>query len=235
MNDITLLYYTANTIEETLAENVRKHLLFIKGDLPLISVSQKPLNFGQNICVGEIGKSYYNCYKQIFTGAYTVNTKYVACCEDDTLYSKEHFSHRPSNEKVFSYNKNMWYCEETEFWTKGWTGMLGCIVGTQYLIDTLKPRFDKYSKEIKEHNSNFFRKFQEPGRWDKANTEYWDSKTPIVTFNYFNAMGGKAKSVAHTPKSILNLEPWGDCWELKKKYWGRARPRKDCPPKYGNK
>jgi hypothetical protein len=134
MNNISLLYYTANTIEETLAENVRKHLLSIKGDLPLISVSQKPIKFGKNICVGEIGKSYYNCYKQILTGAYAVKTPYVVCCEDDTLYSKEHFNHRPSNEKVFSYNQNMWYCEETEFWTKGWTGMLGCIVNIQYLI-----------------------------------------------------------------------------------------------------
>lgn len=232
MTDITLLYYTASTIEETLGENVRKHLLSVKGNLPLVSISQKPLNFGKNYFIGEIGRSYYNCYKQILTGAYAVKTKYIACCEDDTLYSMEHFSHRPSNEQVFSYNKNMWYCEETEFWTKGWTGMLSCIVGTQYLIDTLKSRFDKYSEEIHHHSSRFFRTFQEPGRWDKTKTEYWESKIPIVTFNYFNAMGGKAKSVAHMPKSKQILEPWGDCWDLKKQYWGRARPRKDCPPKY---
>ena len=231
-NDITLLYYTANTIEEQLGESVRKHLLSIKGNLPIVSVSQKPLEFGKNICVGEIGKTYYNCYKQIFTGAYAIKTKYVACCEDDTLYSKEHFKHRPSNEKVFSYNKNMWYCEETEFWTKGWTGMLSCIVSTQYLIDTLKPKFDKYPTEPVYRPNRISSVFQEPGRYDKAKTEYWESKIPIVTFNYFNAMGGKAKSTAHPPKSTLNLKPWGDCWDLKKKYWGRARPRKDCPPKY---
>jgi hypothetical protein len=121
----------------------------------------------------------------------------------------------------------MWYCEETEFWTRGWTGMLSCIVGTQYLIDTLKSRFNKYPKEVK-----VFKEFVEPGRFDKANIEYWKSKIPIVTFNYFNALGGKTKSVAHPPNATLNLKPWGDCWELKKKYWGRARPKKDCPPKY---
>lgn len=228
MVDITLLYYTANTIEGTLGENVRKHLLSIKGDLPLISISQKPLDFGENYYVGEIGKSYYNCYKQILIGAQAVKTKYVACCEDDTLYPMEHFNHRPSSEKVFSYNQNMWYCEETEFWTKGWTGMLSCIVGTQYLIDTLKPRFERYPKETK-----VFKEFVEPGRFDKAKTEYWESKIPLVTFNYFNALGGKTKSVAHPPKTTLNLEPFGDCWELKKKYWGRARSRKECIPKYG--
>jgi len=233
MADLTLLYYTANTIEEYLGENVRKHLLSIRGDLPLVSVSQKPLDFGMNIEVGNIGKSYYNCYKQILIGAKLVNTKYVAMCEDDTLYTLEHFAHRPSNERVFSYNKNMWYCEETEYWTKGWTGMLSCIVGTDYLIETLTPRFLKYPTEPQYSKDRISRVFQEPGRFDKANTEYWESKVPLVTFNYFNAMGGKAKSVAHPPRNALVLQHWGDCWELKKKYWGRARPREECPPKYG--
>lgn len=232
MGDLTLLYYTANTIEETLGNNVRQHLLSIKGDLPLISVSQKPLDFGMNVEVGLIGKSYYNCYKQILIGAKLVNTPYVVCCEDDTLYSVEHFSHRPNNERVFSYNKNMWYCEETEFWTKGWTGMLGCIVGTKYLIDTLLPKFLKYPTEPEYRPNRISRVFQEPGRFDKAHVEYWESKIPLVTFNYFNAMGGKAKSTVHPPQATQNLKPWGNCWDLKKKYWGRARPRKNCPPKY---
>jgi len=234
MTDLTLLYYTANTIEETLGNNVRQHLLSIKGDLPIVSVSQKPLDFGENYYIGDIGRSYYNCYKQILTGAYAVKTLYVACCEDDTLYHMEQFNHRPSSEKVFSYNKNMWYCEETEFWTRGWTGMLSCIVGTEYLIETLKKRFERYPEEIHYHSGRYFRTFQEPGRFDKAHTEYWSSKEPLVTFNYFGAMGGKAKCVAQKPKTTLDLKPWGDCWDLKKKYWGKAKPRKDCPPKYGN-
>jgi len=235
MTDLTLLYYSANTIEDTLGENVRKHLLSVAGDkYPIVSVSQKPLDFGKNYFVGEIGRSYYNCYKQILTGAYAVDTLYVACCEDDTLYNIEHFAHRPSSDTVFSYNKNMWYCEETEFWTKGWTGMLSCIVGTQYLIDTLEPRYKRYPEEIKTRDYHYFKEFVEPGRFDKAKAEYWESTVPIVTFNYFNAMGGKTKSVAHPPKATLDLEPWGNCWDLKKKYWGRARPRKDCPPKYGH-
>jgi len=226
---LTLLYYTANTIEEYLGENIRKHLLKTNsGKHPIVSVSQKPLNFGENICVGEIGKSYYNCYKQILIGAKAVKTKYVAMCEDDTLYGKEHFLHRPSSKKVFSYNKNMWYVEETEYWNKGWVGMCVCIVATQYLIDVLAPRFKKYPKE--EGFSKRF--FQEPGRFGDAKTEYWYSKTPILTFNYFGGLGGKAKSVAHPPISKQILEPYGDCWGLKKRFWGRAKPRGECKPRY---
>jgi hypothetical protein len=124
----------------------------------------------------------------------------------------------------------MWYAEETEFWTKGWNGMCTCIVSTDYLKEVLSNRFLKYPDEQKVSK----RAFQEPGKWDGANAEFWYSKTPILTFNYFNALGGKAKSVAHPPKSCQNLEPWGDCWELKKKFWGRARPRHECPPKYAS-
>lgn len=232
LNDLTLLYYTANTIEEFLGENIRQHLLKVnEGKYPIVSISQKPLNFGENICVGEIGKSYYNCYKQIFIGAKEVKTEYIAMCEDDTLYSQEHFSHRPSNKKVFSYNKNMWYTEETEYWSKGWVGMCTCVVTTRYLIDMLKPRFEKFPKEDKSISK---RVFQEPGRFDGANIEYWYSKIPILTFNYFGGLGGKAKSVAHPPASRQILDPYGDCWELKKKFWGRAKPKEQCKPRYGH-
>jgi len=232
-NQLTLLYYTASTIEEQLGDNVRKHLLEVnKGQYPIISVSQKPLNFGQNIHVGEIGKSYYNCYKQILTGATQVKTKYVAMCEDDTLYSEEHFAHRPSSDAVFSYNTNMWYTEETEYWNKGWHGMCTCIVATDYLVKTLQKRYDKFPDIKKVVGKQTLRYFSEPGKKDGVAREFWNSKTPILTFNYFHALGGKAKSVAHPPKSTQILEPWGDCWELKKKFWGRARPRNECKPKY---
>ena len=118
MNDLTLLYYTSNVLFDRCAVNVRKHLLkLVKNRYPIISVSQEPVEMGQNICVGKIGRTYYNCYKQILIGAKEVKTKYVACVEDDTLYSLEHFSYRPSGDN-FSYNGNMWYAEYEKFWRK---------------------------------------------------------------------------------------------------------------------
>lgn len=221
-SNLSLLYYTANNVPGFLGENVRKHLLETNNNkYPIISVSQKPLDFGTNICVGEIGMSYYNCYKQIYLGALQIKTKYVALCEDDTLYSQEHFSHRPSSNKVFSFNKNMWYAEEVGFWNKGWVGMCTCIVSTKYLIDTLSPRFIKYPEEP----DNSFKYFQEPGRFDKAKVEYFKTKIPVLTFNYFDALGGKAGSSTNPPIVTQFLEPWGDAWELKKKFWGKARRR----------
>jgi hypothetical protein len=226
MHDLTLLYYTANTAWHIMTENVRKHLLSIKGGLPLISVSQKPLDFGKNICVGEIGRSYYNCYKQIYIGAQEVKTKYIALCEDDTLYSMEHFSHRPSRIDTFSFNNNMWYTEETMYWNKFDHGMCTCIVERDTLVKTLAPRFIMYPYEsmVTERMQRYF---QEPGRNDKkfgipnAKTEIFKTKIPILTFNFFAGLGGKKITKAHVPIVKKDLEPWGDCWTLKKKFWGR--------------
>jgi len=225
MNDLTLLYYTANTISDVCAGNVRKHLLEItQNKIPIISVSQKPIDFGINICVGNIGKSYYNCYKQILTGAKEVKTKFVACCEDDTLYTMEHFAHRPSADDVFSYDLNWWYAEDKTFWHKteiNDTGMCFCICSTHSLIKTLKPRFNLYPSAPP---INAQRYWQEPGRFDRkfgipdAKFEYFKSSQPSLVFNYYGSLGGKRTS--WRPRVFAeSLSPWGDAKTLWKKYW----------------
>ena len=105
--DLTVIYYTANLISDYFADNVRKKLLEVLGDTPLISVSQKPIDFGENICVGEIGASNYNVYFQILKGAKAAKTRYVMMAEDDTLYPPEHFLQRPPVGS-FAYNLNRW-------------------------------------------------------------------------------------------------------------------------------
>ena len=225
MNDLTLLYYTANVLPEQTANNVRKHLLKVtRGKIPLISVSQEPIDFGYNICVGKIGRTYYNCYKQILTGAGKVKTKYIACVEDDTLYSMEHFSHRPSP-NAFAYNGNMWYAEYEKFWRKyeGQSGMCGCIAETKKMLEYLTPRFIKYPIQPDNPKKQIW--FQEPGRDDKrfglpnAQTELFFTHTPLLTFNYFAGLGGKAITRAHVPIIKKNLEPWGDSDALHNRFW----------------
>ena len=225
MNDLTLLYYSANILPDIPAKNVRQHLQDITGGVyPLISVTQKPVNFGENICVGLIGRTYYNCYKQILTGAWKVKTKYIACTEDDTLYSMEHFSYRPP-EGFFGYNGNMWYSEYEMIWRKyeGQHGMCGCIVETKKLIEYLEPRFIKFPEPPDSEKGQ--RHFQEPGRDDNffgipnAQFEIFYTNTPLITFNYFAGLGGKTRTKAHIPIIKTNIEPWGDCDALHNKFW----------------
>ncbi len=73
---LTVLYYSASTENEKFEEAVRQNILVQKGDLPLISVTQKPLpNFGQNICVGPQYNCYGNEFRQIQLGLKEVKTE----------------------------------------------------------------------------------------------------------------------------------------------------------------
>ena len=140
LDDITILYYTAGVLPDYVAAKVRAHLFSIVRGLPIISVSQKPLDFGHNICVGDIGQSYYNCYKQILIGAKAAQTDFVICAEDDTLYTPEHFLHRPAS-NAFCYNKNMFYLEDEKFWHKWQTGMFAFSHTTAMRTSAYKKHF----------------------------------------------------------------------------------------------
>ena len=111
MNDeTTIIYYTDNSLEEQFAQKVRDYLIEAAGDIPIISVSQKPLDFGLNVCLGELGRSHLSMYRQILAGVEAATTKYVALAEHDCLYTKEHFGYVPSNGE-FCYNTNHWFVQ----------------------------------------------------------------------------------------------------------------------------
>lgn len=100
---LTILYYSANLIHPAIEYTVLRNLK--NYGYPVISVTQKPMDLGYNIVV-PVKRSLENIYQQVLTGAREAKTKYVALCEDDCLYTKEHFKHRP--EAPFAYNLNRW-------------------------------------------------------------------------------------------------------------------------------
>lgn len=234
MNDLTLLYYTANRIKESCAERVRNHLLETTDlKFPIISVSQKPINFGRNICVGDIGQSFYNCYKQIYIGVKEVKTKYVACCEDDTLYNAEHFSYRPSADDIFSYNCNLWYTNGRIFWQRNDipltnTGMSCCIALTELLRRNLEIKFRKCPIEPLPRTKESQIHWQEPGRKDEkfgindVKVEYFTTKDPIVGFNRRGTLSGKQRQGGVERIEIDCLEPFGKAIDVWKHYWKKS-------------
>ncbi len=100
----TIIYLTDNTLDETLAEACRKHLSNAAREIPIVSVSQKPLSFGENICVGELGRSWMSLYAQLLAGLEATKTEAVVVAEHDCLYSPEHLSWTPPRADTFYYN-----------------------------------------------------------------------------------------------------------------------------------
>lgn len=107
----TIIYLTDNSLDEKLATRCRELLVKEAGDTPIISVSQKPIDLGTNICVGEIGRSWMSLYKQQLAGLKAAKTKYISIAEHDCLYTSEHFKWIPPKDDVFYYNQNCWFVQ----------------------------------------------------------------------------------------------------------------------------
>ena len=103
----TILYYTSNRENPEFEKKIQENILKICEDLPIISVSQKPINFGKNICIGNVGHSYLNLYRQTLIGAKEAKTEYLIFAEADFLYSKEYFDFKPTNANLYRY-ENDW-------------------------------------------------------------------------------------------------------------------------------
>jgi len=107
----TIIYYTNNLLEENIFTKCRDKLIEAAGDIPIISVSQKPIELGTNICVGEIGSNWLSLYKQLLIGAEAATTENICTAEHDCMYTHEHFSWTPPKNDVFYYNLNCYLVE----------------------------------------------------------------------------------------------------------------------------
>lgn len=138
---LTVIYYTNNKEKPAFAERIQKKLLENIGDLPLVSVSQKPMEFGHNICVGDVGSSTQNTWRQFHIGAQEAKTRFVATAEADCLYPPEYFQHRPPDENVIAYAKPMWlaYARKTPIYIPKRAGSFGAsIMGRKQAIDAME-------------------------------------------------------------------------------------------------
>jgi len=140
----TIVYYTANKEKESFENKVIGNILKVKGNLPIISVSQKPIEFGKNICVGDIGQNYKNSFKQAIIGCEAAKTKYVIMTESDCLYpEKGYFDFIPTDPSVIYTYDNVWLMwnreNRTRFYKHGTTGG-SIILEREHYIKLLKEK-----------------------------------------------------------------------------------------------
>ena len=100
-----IVYYTCNQIEERFLVAGRK--LLEKTGIPIVSVSQYPINFGKNI-VMDLQRSNISMFRQILKGIEESDAEIIYLCEHDVLYHQSHFDFIPSRPDVFYYNQNRW-------------------------------------------------------------------------------------------------------------------------------
>lgn len=232
MNDLTILYYTANNIPEYFMQNTQKVLLNAVGNTPIVTVSFKPTVVGNNctnIVVGEGGRSNYKLYHQVLLAAKAAKTKYVATAEDDMLYTASHFQYRPADD-VFAYNINKWsifsWVKPPIFSYRPRKLMSSLVVTRDSLVRTLEERYAKYPvfEDIPEDIFGFY--WGEPGRFENhlgitpLKSEEYKSTEPNIMFSTAEALGylhlGTRK--AHSKIISEQVAPWGTAAEVLKYY-----------------
>jgi hypothetical protein len=208
----TILYYTSNQEKPEFEKKIINKLLKNCGGLPIISVSQKPMDLGKNICVGNVGHSYLNLYRQQLVGAKKAKTEYLVFAEADFLYPKEYFELEPTGENVYLYN-NVWILHRRKvmsFRKKSYSHGAQ-IVKRDYLIE----RLEKGLKGLPE--------------WFNGNPVPWLSRKQrkFVTVPPFALFHGDIPCISFKTGDAMNMwtaiERGKHTRKMSLPYWGNAK------------
>lgn len=209
----TVIYYTGHRENPAFESRIQQTLLETAGDLPIISVSQKPINFGNNICVGEVGTSGFNAWRQLQIGAIEADTKFLCVAESDYLYPREYFDFIPGREDTFyiptplyvlfaQKNRENYFCLKP----RGQEGAI--VVGREFLLDRFRKMFD--GLEMWGSITEILHLFGD------CRTERFHTNIPTITFKTDNNLNQKTQ---HDKTSRCSELPyWGTSTDLMNKY-----------------
>jgi len=208
----TVLYYTSNREDTEFEQKVRDDLLSKIEDLPLISISQKPMDFGKNICVGDVGTSGFNMCRQVQIGCEAATTPFIISAEADCLYSPDYFDFRPPKMDACYRNTNIYILKyQREYFKKKSSSTFSQIIGREYYLKRLAELFKgapQWSTEEKnfprERGKKFFNKF-----------EYFETEDPCISFKTGKGM---RQHTTTFDEKFYELSYWGTCEEFRKEY-----------------
>jgi hypothetical protein len=222
MNDATIIYYSSNRETPEFEGRVIANILKVCGDLPIISVSQKLMDFGTNICVGDVGASGFNCFAQIRIACREAQTRFVISAEADCLYPPDYFTYRPERDDVAYRNSNLYVMPDKRdyFFYKEEGATHAQIVGREYYLSVLDNLFagapewsveEKNFPKERHHKEDIFR-----------HVEHYRTENPVVQIKTHRGMRYYTRS-ARTP--ISELPYWGAGKAVRRYYlFGKETP-----------
>ena len=218
MNNKTVLYYTSNSespdFELKIIDNIKKQA----GNLPIISVSQKPIDLGKNICVGDVGLSYLNEFRQMYLGALEAKTPYIIVAESDFLYPPEYFSFVPEkSNQCYRYNNIylVYDSSDQNFFYRKKESEGAQIFDRELFIKKCEEFFEGMPEWFREGKNGAmpFRR-REPLAYVEKN--FFGGENPCLTFKTGNGVSW----VAHLQRGseTTDIPYWGNIIDVKKRY-----------------
>lgn len=214
MADATIIYYTSNRENPDFEKKIQKNLLKVCGDLPIISVSQKPISLGTNICVGDVGASGFNCFRQILIACEATKTKFVISAEADCLYPPDYFTFIPPDERCYR-NSNLYVMPDRRdyFFYKEEGATHAQIIGREFYIKRLKELFKDAPQWSMEEKNFPKERHRKEDIFDKI--EYYRTENPVIQIKTHRGM----RYYTHSDRTpIYELPYWGTGKLLRKQY-----------------
>ncbi len=220
MSEITIIYYSSNREKPEFEERIRKNILDVCGGLPIISVTQKPIDFGQNIVVGDVGISGFNMFRQVQIACRAAKTRFVLSAEADCLYPPDYFTFVPEKGDVCYRDKNLYVMPQHRayFWRKEEGATHAQIVGREFYLETLDKLFagaPEWSATEKNFPKERTHQKQEDVFWPKE-IEFYETENPVVQIKTSQSM----RHYTHSDRvARTELPYWGKGRDFRKKFY----------------
>jgi hypothetical protein len=212
--DATIIYYSSNREPWAFEKRVIHDMQKKSNGLPVVSVTQNPISLGKNICVGDVGTSGFNMFRQILLGLYEVKTPYVISAEADCVYSPDYFSFEPKRNDVFYRNNNLYVLYKTgKFYEKPQGSTWAQIVGTQHYIKILEKWFTGAPQWSPEEKSFPKERWGKSDVWDVQ--EMFSTEFPCISFKSGYGMRKKSPTLN---EEYETLPYWGSGKKLYTKF-----------------
>lgn len=220
-----IIYYTNNILPEHIAVVCRKTISEI--GLPIISVSQYPIDFGENHVV-DYPSAILSMFKQIKYALEKSTADIVYHCEHDCLYHPSHFEFVPPRTDTYYFNTNVWAVDADSGQALYYDGMKmtsGLCASRKILLEHYEHKLDWI-----ERNGKFSQRLMgyEPGRkMSKGRDDYpWEtyrSECPNIDIKGLHNITRKRFSLDEY-RSRRQLKK---SWKLRRKvpHWGKTKGR----------
>lgn len=222
-----VLYYTENRLDDKIMDKCQRQLKRCIGEHRLVSVSLKPINFGENIVLSLV-PGYLTMFKQILAGLESLDCDYVFFAEHDVVYHPTHFLFVPKRDDVYYYNTNVWKVRMSDGHGLHYDcQQLSGICANRELL------LNHYRKRVEEVEKNGFTRAMgfEPGthgreeRIDDFKAESWQSEWPNIDLRHDSNLTESRwskeqfRNQKYTEGWIEkdNIPGWGHMWHWWKK------------------
>jgi hypothetical protein len=224
--EITAIYLTLNRMPECWSVFHMKHLKAALQDIPVISVSRLPLDFGTNL-IDEGPYSYANIYWQILRASKLATTKYIAVTEDDTLYHENHFRRFLPADDEFAYNRCRWSLFSwgpPQYSLRRRISNCGCIAPRELMIEALTERFEKCGRDIPPGRCGECgrHKLEKMLGITKRKAVDFYSRIPIVQLSHPSGSEDRQQIMrkSHAEIRAFDIPYWGKAEDVVKHYTG---------------